>query len=527
MKMKNFLVYLLVTVLIVSLCVPATVEASELKDNDVWIDIDKDGLMELGEVNTLNLVSYAFSSLGIWFEEGHEALVEGLDSFQSLIKSGADTVLGWLEDGLVFLNDEVWDIARSFANNLLKNDGCTIYPAMSADKMYYYDLLGRNYDSGYLNLLLSDRYLSNGRPILQNNNYLFVRVTDEYMSAYNSGSLFFISNGSTISAYSYNGTFNLMSGTCQADYLGSSYPSSYNYLNYASHISDVSMFRGLAGSSCKVYSSANAALSFVTNDWPSYFSTNSHGGGGGSIPLSTLNNTDWSNFNNTTHDTIRDDLTSKDDLTDSEVQAIIDAYTQEVLDSLGDIQEGQDTTNGTLDDILQQLIKDGDKSSSWLMLIYNLLEESLPLSGSGASSDQLEDIIKLLEKNVNTLEDIEKDTNQIKTLLAIDTTTNFFDMLSSRIGESTETLKTKFPTSIPWDVMTVVGYMAEDPEPPVYDIPIRVNSLGVEENIHIDLSENSKTSNFSSISKISRSMLTVTFIVYLMVFTRNFTRKDD
>ena len=74
--------------------------------------------------------------------------------------------------------------------------------------------------------------------------------------------------------------------------------------------------------------------------------------------------------------------------------------------------------------------------------------------------------------------------------------------------------QTKFPTSIPWDIIAIIGVMSAEPECPKFEIPFSVPRLGINETIKIDLSKADK------VAELSRKMLTVTFLLFLVVQTR-------
>ena len=261
--------------------------------------------------------------------------------------------------------------------------------------------------------------------------------------------------------------------------------------------------------------------------------------------LDKLLNIDWSTILANLTATINNNI-NLDDLEIS-FQNTIDAAFDDVLGVLNDVKNEQIDQGQTLDQILANINAQGSNQSSWLAKIYLLLDARLPIkssdntdnpgtggntgtgsgddSGGGSSgtdyTDYLEKIITLLDENGETLEDIKKNTSKLVALLAVDTGLNFFDVLSAKLAASNDTLKNKFPTSIPWDLVAIFNLFKAEPEAPVFDLPIEVQSIGVKENIHIDLSESSATSNMSTVSKISRSMLTATFILFLVVLTRN------
>lgn len=552
MKKRNFIIYFLVSVLVVSSCFPIPVYATELDETRVQ-DTNGDGKItfdEWGE-QSLSKFSLGLTMIGAAFGNplSYVSLANKIaesEAYQNFLAANepAELVVGYLtDDNFFYFSDGSINMVKNFLEEEHSSSGLTVYPSLNPSKLYWYNLVGANFLDTSFNSFISSPNFSIGMPVSFNGtSYLFTNARNSYYDYVNDGSLVLIAEGSTIHSYYFNGSNYSSVRVSLSTYVTRSELSpskngftSSNWTTDAYAVAPTSSFIGLIGMTSYVFSSMADAYSFY-----SYNRSLFTGSGNYSfckLPLDTLNDTDWDAFNSNLYDSVYnaiiDAKDSSDSFTNDDAQAIIDSYMSKVLDTLGAIQEGNLDSNMKLEEILAALTGDGERQSSWLARIHALLEEHLPLigsgggSGSGASSDQLEEIINLLEKNVNTLEDIERDTSQIKGLLALDTSMNFFGLLNTKLSQSTDTLKTKFPTSIPWDVVAVVSFMAEEPEAPVFDIPIKVESVGIEENIHIDLSENSKTSNLSSLSKISRTMLTITFIVYLMIFTKNFTGKGD
>ena len=73
--------------------------------------------------------------------------------------------------------------------------------------------------------------------------------------------------------------------------------------------------------------------------------------------------------------------------------------------------------------------------------------------------------------------------------------------LTSKFSGLADVSKTKFPFSLPWDVITVFKALARTPETPVFEYPFEIESIGFSYTIKLDLKE------FEPLSKISRSFL--------------------
>ncbi len=78
-------------------------------------------------------------------------------------------------------------------------------------------------------------------------------------------------------------------------------------------------------------------------------------------------------------------------------------------------------------------------------------------------------------------------------------------------------IKTRFPFSIPWDIVAIMAVLSAEPEAPVFNIPVVLDRYGIDTAIVIDFSQ------FDIVSKISRAFLTLIWGMYLMNYTIKFT----
>ncbi len=78
-------------------------------------------------------------------------------------------------------------------------------------------------------------------------------------------------------------------------------------------------------------------------------------------------------------------------------------------------------------------------------------------------------------------------------------------------------IKTRFPFSIPWDIVAIMAVLSAEPEAPVFNIPVVLDRYGIDTAIVIDFS------HFDIVSKISRAFLTLIWGMYLMNYTIKFT----
>lgn len=85
--------------------------------------------------------------------------------------------------------------------------------------------------------------------------------------------------------------------------------------------------------------------------------------------------------------------------------------------------------------------------------------------------------------------------------------------ISSTMDDAANLMKTKFPFCIPWDVYILVSFLAEEPQTPVFRLPIRLNRLGIDEYIEVNLED------FEAVSSISRTLLTLLYCYALLNLT--------
>lgn len=85
--------------------------------------------------------------------------------------------------------------------------------------------------------------------------------------------------------------------------------------------------------------------------------------------------------------------------------------------------------------------------------------------------------------------------------------------ISSTMDDAAQLMKTKFPFCIPWDVYLIVGFLAEEPKTPVFELPIRLERYGIDECITVDLEK------FTVISSLSRTLLTLLYCYALLNLT--------
>lgn len=145
---------------------------------------------------------------------------------------------------------------------------------------------------------------------------------------------------------------------------------------------------------------------------------------------------------------------------------------------------------------------------------YDFTQLSQSLTSLWNDSDQkFDQMIKLLEENNKYQEKIIGDLNDIKAILIAQTV---LDAFQNRSQETANKAKEKFPTSIPWDIAMIVNTFSAEPEPIKFELPIKVNSLNINETITVDLS----TGEWEKLGKLCRYMLSVLFILFLIQLSR-------
>ena len=166
---------------------------------------------------------------------------------------------------------------------------------------------------------------------------------------------------------------------------------------------------------------------------------------------------------------------------------------------LSDLQIGADftETNSLLEDIIKRLdkiIKDGlfvEGGESGESIFEKLLD--LILNALGTAAGNL--LAKLFELFIGdgSLTDV------------------VLDSASALAGSA----QSKFPTSLPWDIVAIINCFSAQPETPRFEIPFEIERLGISHTIVIDFEK------AESLSQLSRSFFIVIFLMYLLIQTRN------
>nr|WP_294677559.1 hypothetical protein [uncultured Blautia sp.] len=195
-----------------------------------------------------------------------------------------------------------------------------------------------------------------------------------------------------------------------------------------------------------------------------------------------------------------------------------DSYAEKVVSYL-------EKNNGKLDDIITAIdaLSKGNTETEANGCKYDFTALSQFLTETWNESDKKFDtMIELLEKNneyqknlVNLLGDIKKEL--IKE--------NVINTFKNRSSQTAEKAKEKFPTSLPWDIAFVVNSMSAEPQEINITIPVKVDSLNVQEELNIDITDK----EWEKLAKLCRYLLSLLFILYMVHLTRKlfFNKGDD
>lgn len=334
----------------------------------------------------------------------------------------------------------------------------------------------------------------------------------------------------------------------------------------------------LYGDSIKVFSSEESAAYYYKclldeTYQPKVYIYNNYSPSNTTINLNNVNNYDYEKIINNAYNTINNEKNTtikvSGSISDNDLQLIIKNAIDLAINETGGGNgggsgggsggddggsggsSGTDYT-GILNSILTYCKSISDvvtSSDSRLELLVNVADQNKTLiTGISTSITDLGTSLSDIGVSVGNIEQYLKDiSSQLKDLLGDDGSGgggSLFDrlidflfrtlsnLLADLLGDVIKTIigdlgkvtgpakgladaaQTKFPTSIPWDIIAIIGVMSAEPECPKFEIPFSVPRLGINETIKIDLSKADK------VAELSRKMLTVTFLLFLVVQTR-------
>ena len=138
------------------------------------------------------------------------------------------------------------------------------------------------------------------------------------------------------------------------------------------------------------------------------------------------------------------------------------------------------------------------------------------------SDQKFDQMVELLKENNEYQEKMLSTLNSIKNILLAQTV---MDVFKNRSSETANKAKEKFPTSVPWDVALIVNAMDAEPKAPVFELPIKIERLNIDEKITVDIS----SGEWEKLAKACRYMLSLLFVLFMVNLTRKlfFSKGDD
>lgn len=184
-----------------------------------------------------------------------------------------------------------------------------------------------------------------------------------------------------------------------------------------------------------------------------------------------------------------------------------------------------ESTDGKLDQIIDAIDKlsQGKEDGEDYKCKYDYTELSDYLKKLWNDSDKKFDtMIDLLEENNEYQQKLVDTLDSIKSILIKE---SIMDSFKDRSKETANKAKEKFPTSVPWDIAIVINAMSATPKEPKFNLPIKIASLNIDENIEVDLS----SGEWEKLAKTCRYMLSLLFILFMVQLSRKlfFNKGDD
>lgn len=138
------------------------------------------------------------------------------------------------------------------------------------------------------------------------------------------------------------------------------------------------------------------------------------------------------------------------------------------------------------------------------------------------SDQKFDQMVELLKENNEYQEKMLSTLNSIKNILLAQTV---MDAFKNRSSETANKAKEKFPTSVPWDIALIVNAMDAEPKAPVFELPVKIERLNIDEKITVDIS----SGEWEKLAKACRYMLSLLFVLFMVNLTRKlfFSKGDD
>lgn len=298
-------------------------------------------------------------------------------------------------------------------------------------------------------------------------------------------------------------------------------------------------FIGYSGSLFKLFYSSTDMLNYINGGQPgSYQCSNFNmpvlSGNTLNVDLGKAAETDWSKVNKSIYDAVSDAITDAGGwgaLDETQKQEIIDSKMDDILGSLGEIGDNTGESNALLssikdilksinnhvvsisDYIIDSIANQGKLFTLFQDFSFEKLLETIKDSGGGGGSIADSAVGTIIGSFISDL--LEKVMN------GDETAEDAVSILVTRFSKLVDVSKTKFPFSLPWDVVVIFETLSHEPETPVIDFPIKVASVGFDYTIHIDMKD------FESLSKMCRAFFAITFALILIKLTLLMINRGD
>lgn len=197
-----------------------------------------------------------------------------------------------------------------------------------------------------------------------------------------------------------------------------------------------------------------------------------------------------------------------------------DELCQKILQYVKDTQNADDTAViKKLDELIKAVYSTGSVSGGGSSGGSTDVDVSVDMTETNNILTQiLETVKKIANKEIIELPNntaVDDWGNTVKDMLVNPDTAinNTVNNLATSLSAPFEKLKEKFPFSIPWDIAFLITFLADTPETPKFDIPIKFESYNIDYTLIIDFA------SFEVVSKISRMLLTLCYMVALIQLT--------
>lgn len=197
-----------------------------------------------------------------------------------------------------------------------------------------------------------------------------------------------------------------------------------------------------------------------------------------------------------------------------------DELCQKVLQYVKDTQNADDTAViKKLDELIKAVYSTGSVSGGGSSGGSTDVDVNVDMTETNNILTQILEIVKkiankeIIELPNNTA--VDDWGNTVKDMLVNPDTAinNTVNNLASSLSAPFDKLKEKFPFSIPWDIAFLITFLADTPDTPKFDIPIKFESYNIDYTLTIDFA------SFEVVSKISRMLLTLCYMVALIQLT--------